>query len=458
MSTLLVDTHAHLDSGQFRADLDAVLARAADHGVGTILTVGCDLPSSRVSIELAARYPQVWASVGIHPHDAETVDARALAELTELAQAGKVVAIGETGLDFFRDRAPRDRQRQAFRAQIRLARQLGKPLIVHDRDAHDEIVAILRDEGASEVGGVMHCFSGDLALARQCIAMGFFISFAGPLTYPNSALREVAAALPVDVMLVETDCPYLAPQPFRGKRCEPAHVSATAAALAALKGLSPDDVARVTSLNALRLFGIGDVDQRTRIAYTIRNSLYLNVTNRCTNHCTFCAKFKDFTVKGHQLCLEREPAAAEVIAAVGDPAGYDEVVFCGYGEPLLRLELVKEVAAWLKGRGVRVRINTDGQANLVHGRNILPELGGLVDVISVSLNAADAATYQRVCQSIYGEAAYAAVLEFLREARHYIPAVIATAVTLPGIDIAACRRIAGELGVEFRERIYNEVG
>ena len=460
MSTApLVDTHAHLDSGQFRDDLDGVVARAREHGVGTILTVGCDLPSSRTSIELAARFDHVWASVGIHPHDAATVDDQALAELKGLAAQAKVVAIGEVGLDFYRDRAPRETQRQAFRAQIRLARELGKPLIVHDRDAHDEVLAILRDEGASEVGGVMHCFSGDLALARECVAMGFFISFAGPLTYPaNAALRAVAEGLPIDVMLVETDCPYLAPQPWRGRRCEPAYVSTTAETLAAVKGLTLDDVARVTSLNALRLFGIGEVDQSTRIAYTIRNSLYLNITNRCTNHCTFCAKFRDFTVKGHQLCLEREPTASEVIAAIGDPSGYDEVVFCGYGEPLLRLDLVKEVAAWLKSRGKMVRINTDGQANLVHDRNILPELHGLVDVISVSLNAPDAATYQRICQSACGEAGYAAILGFLREAPRHIPAVIATAVTLPGIDIAACRRLAGELGVEFRERIFNEVG
>ena len=459
MPTSLVDTHAHLDSGQFRDDVDAVVARAGENGIGTILTVGCDLASSRASVELASRYANVWASVGIHPHDAATVDAAALDELRQLAAQPRVVAIGEIGLDFYRDRSPRDVQRQAMRAQIRLARELGKPLIVHDRDAHAEVLTILREAGASEIGGVMHCFSGDLAFARECVALGFFVSFAGPLTYPaNHGLRAVAEGLPIDVMLVETDCPYLSPQPWRGKRCEPAYVRATAAELARIKGLTLDDAARVTSLNAFRLFGIGSVDQSTRIAYVIRNSLYLNITNRCTNHCTFCAKFKDFTVKGHQLCLEHEPTAAEVIAAIGDPAKYDEVVFCGYGEPLLRLDLVKEVAAWLKARGKTVRINTDGQANLVHGRDILPELHGLIDVISVSLNAPDAATYQRICQSARGEAGYAAILDFLRAAPQHIPTVTATAVTLPGINIAACQRIAEELGVEFRERIFNEVG
>jgi TatD DNase family protein len=259
-------------------------------------------------------------------------------------------------------------------------------------------------------------------------------------------------------MLVETDCPYLSPQGWRGKRCEPAYVRSTAEKLAEIKSLTIEDVARITSLNAWRLFGIGKVDQSTRIAYVIRNSLYLNITNRCTNSCTFCAKFSDFTVKGHQLCLEREPSVEEVMNAIGDPSPYDEVVFCGYGEPLLRLDLVKEVAGAMKKSGVTVRINTDGQANLVHNRNILPELAGLVDSISVSLNAPDAETYHKICCSEFGEQGYAALKEFLVEARKHIPSVTATAVTLPGIDIEACHKVAEELQVEFRERIYNEVG
>ena len=460
LQTLLVDSHAHLDSKPYATDLDAVIERARDNGIGHILTVGCDLESSRASVDLALRYPNVYASVGIHPHDASTVDDATIDELARMIESvDKVVAVGETGLDFYRDRSPRDRQQASFRRHIQLAKDTGKPLIIHDRDAHDDVVRIMQEEHAAEIGGVLHCFSGDLAMARKCVAMGFYISFAGPLTYPkNDALRSIAQALPIDVMLVETDCPYLSPQGWRGKRCEPAYVRATAEKLAEVKGLTLEDVARITSLNAWRLFGIGQVDQSTRIAYVIRNSLYLNVTNRCTNHCSFCAKFKNFTVKGHQLCLEREPSVDEVMAAIGDPSAYDEVVFCGYGEPLLRLDLVKKVAGFLKQQKITVRINTDGQANLVHGRNILPELAGLVDSISVSLNAPDAETYQKICCSEFGEQGYAALKEFLVEAKRHIPSVTATAVTLPGLDIDACRKVADELQVEFRERIYNEVG
>lgn len=455
----LIDTHAHLDSGQFAADLEAVIARAGEGGISHILTIGCDLASSRASVEIAARHPAIYAAVGIHPHDAGEADAAGLEELRRLAGAPKVIAIGEIGLDFYRDRSPREVQRQSFRHQLRLAREVGLPVIVHDREAHDEVLQILREEAASEVGGVLHCFSGDLAMAKSCIELGFYISFPGTITYPkNEAAREVVRAIPVDQMLVETDCPYLAPQAYRGRRNEPAFVRHTAEAIAAIKKLTIEDVARITTLNAFNLFGIGEADMTSKIAYRIRDSLYLNITNRCTNACIFCAKFKDFTVKGHHLRLEHEPTAAQVLAAIGDPGRYQEVVFCGYGEPLIRLDLIKEVAAWLKQKGVRVRINTDGQANLVHGRDILPELAGLIDAVSVSLNAPDAETYQRLCRSKFGEQGYEAVKDFLAAAKQHIPSVTATAVGLPGIDLEACRQVAMNLGVEFREREYNEVG
>lgn len=455
----LIDTHAHLDSSQYGSDLDAVLARSTANNISHILTIGCDLESSRRSCELASAYPQLWAAVGVHPHDATGVDAAVLAELKQLASQPKVVAIGEIGLDYYRDRSPRAIQRSVFRAQLELARDVGLPVIIHDRDAHDDILSILRESNAGEIGGVLHCFSGGLELARACVALGFYLSFAGPVTYPkNEELRQVVQMVPTEHLLVETDCPYLSPQGFRGKRNEPSHVRITAEQIAAIKGLTIEDISRITNHNVHKLFGIGRVDQASKIAYQIRDSLYLNITNRCTNSCRFCAKFKDFHVKGHQLKLDHEPNFEEIRSAVGDPTLYREVVFCGYGEPLLRLDLMIEVATWLKQSGVKVRVNTDGQANLVHGRNILPELQGLVDSISVSLNAADAKTYQHWCQSSFGEESYQALKDFLKLAMDHIPEVIATAVTLPGIDMDACRKVAAQLGVEFRAREYNELG
>ncbi len=460
MTTLpqLVDTHAHLDSSQFRSDQAEVISRAHAQGISHILTIGCDLESSRESVAIALRHQAVFAAVGVHPHDAATFTSGVRDTLKQLAREEKVVGIGEIGLDYYRDRSPREDQRRAFVQQLELARELDLPVIVHDRDAHDDVLAILADAGAG-LHGVLHCFSGNVEMARRCLELGFTLSIAGPVTYPkNTDLQDVVRSVSIDRLLVETDCPYLAPQTYRGKRNEPAYVRKTAEKIAELKGLSIQDVARITSLNAWRLFGIGTIDQQSQIAYAIRSSLYLNITNRCTNRCTFCAKFRDFTVKGHQLCLEREPDSDEIKAAIGDPAAWEEVVFCGYGESLLRLDVVKEIAGWLKQQGVRVRINTDGQANLVHGRNVLPELVGLVDSISVSLNAPDASTYQKWCRSEFGEAGYEAVKEFLRLARGVIPEVTATAVALPGLDLEACRRVASELGVVFRARDYNELG
>lgn len=455
----LVDSHAHLDGSQFAADRHATIRRAIDNGISHILTVGCDLESSAASVALAQKYACIYAAVGVHPHDATQVNTESLRQLRQLLARPKVVALGEIGLDFYRDRSPRDRQRDAFRQQIRLAKELGKPIIVHDRDAHAEVLAILQEENAAEIGGVLHCFSGDLELARKCLELGFYLSFPGTISYPkNESAREVVKAIPIDKMLVETDCPYLSPQQFRGKRNEPAYVRYTAEKIAEIKGLTIEDVARVTSRNCFDLFGIGTVDQSSKIAYQIRDSLYLNITNRCTNSCIFCAKFSDFVVKGHELKLDHEPSSAEIKQAIGDPTRYQEVVFCGYGEPLLRLDLIKELAAWLKQQGVKVRINSDGQANLVHGRNILPELQGLVDSISISLNASNAEDYQALCQSEYGIASYQAVKDFLCQAGDYIPEVTATAVTYPGIDITACEQVAKQLGVEFRAREYNEVG
>ena len=456
----LIDSHSHIYGKEFAQDFPEMLERATAAGVGTIIAVGADLESSREACQLADAYDRIYCSVGIHPHDADRVTEPCYQLVRELAQgSSKVVAIGEVGLDFYRDRSARPAQEEVFRRFIRLARELKLPLIIHDRDAHDRVVAIMREEGAAEVGGVLHCFSGDLQMARDVIEMGFRVSIPGTVTYAsNEALREVVRGVKIEHLLVETDAPYLSPVPHRGKRNEPAFVRFAAERIAELKGLSAEDVGRITSFNARRLFGIPQPDESSTVAYKIRNSLYLNITNRCSNRCTFCPKFDELTVKGHELKLSHEPDLAEVMAAVAGASDFDEVVFCGYGEPLIRLDLVLQVAAQLKRQGLRVRINTDGQANLVHGRNILPELAGLVDAVSVSLNAADPETYGRLCHTPFGSEGFAGVCDFLRQAGRYIPQVVASAVALPGLDLKPVRALAQELGVEFREREYAEVG
>ncbi len=251
----LFDTHAHLHFPEFAGDLDAVLARARVAGVARILTIGTDVATSRAAVALAAREPDVWAAVGIHPHDSASADDAALVEIERLASAARVVAIGETGLDFFRDLAPRDAQARAFRAQLALARRVGKPVIVHCRNAHEETLALLASEGVRETGGIMHCFSGDVAIARRCLDLGLLLSLAGPVTYPKpGALPEVARMVPADRLVVETDCPFLPPQPFRGKRNEPSHLVITAGRVAELRGEPLADLAARMSENARALF------------------------------------------------------------------------------------------------------------------------------------------------------------------------------------------------------------
>ncbi len=457
---VLIDTHAHIYGREYSADFADMLERATDAGISEIIVVGADIESSRAACELAAARERIYCSVGIHPHDASRVSEKCYETIRlQATENPKVVAIGEIGLDFFRDHSPRDIQESVFREFIRMARRLSLPIIVHDRDAHDLILRVLREENAAETGGVLHCFSGDLRMARECVEMGFYISIPGTVTFPNNeTLREVVRGIRTENLLLETDSPYLSPIPYRGKRNEPANVRIVAEKVAELKGLSLEDVCRITSLNARRLFRIDHGAQKSRIAYKIRNSLYLNITNRCSNRCSFCAKFSDFTVKGHYLKLDHEPSFDEVMAAVSDVSGYDEIVFCGYGEPMLRLDVIREVASELKTKGCRIRINTDGQANMVYERNVLPELEGLIDCISVSLNAADADTYDRLCRSPFGKRGFEGVCAFLREAKNYIPEVVASAVTIPGLDIEAVRRLADSLGVKFRKRIYTEVG
>jgi TatD DNase family protein len=254
----LFDTHAHLHFPEYADDLDVVLARARAAGVRRMLTVGTSVETSRAAIALAQREPDIWASVGVHPHDAADADAAALAEIERLAGGARVVAVGEIGLDFFRNLSPRDAQEQSLRVQLAIARRVGKPAIVHCREAHSEVLRLLTEEGVREVGGIMHCFSGDVGVARRCLDRGLLISLAGPVTYPNArALPEVARFVPGDRLVVETDCPFLPPQGYRGKRNEPAYLAITAGRVAELRGESLDHLATQTSENARALFRIG---------------------------------------------------------------------------------------------------------------------------------------------------------------------------------------------------------
>lgn len=252
---MLIDTHVHLNHHYYSRDFQEVLNRARDWGVQQMIVPGYDRPSSERSVELAERYG-LAAAVGVHPHDAERLRDKDLDWFREQLKQQRAVAVGEIGLDYYRDLSPRNVQQEAFRAQIGLAREIGRPIIVHNRDAGEDVLAILKDEEASTVGGVLHCFSEDLDYATRAIEMGFHIGIAGPVTYKSSdVLQEVAKTVPLDRILVETDAPYLSPQRFRGRRNEPAYVKLVAEMIADLREMPFEEVAAATTENARRLFG-----------------------------------------------------------------------------------------------------------------------------------------------------------------------------------------------------------
>ena len=256
----IVDTHAHLDFRAFDEDREQVIERARAAGVQWIMNPGTDLESSRRAIHLAESYPGVYAAVGVHPHDAKTVAESTLTELRGLARHPKVMAIGEIGLDYYRDLSPRDVQRSVFRQQLELADELGMPVILHDRDAHQDILAILEEwqaAGGSVVPSLFHAFSGDEAMAHHVLELGCYIAIGGPVTFRNARqLARLVPAIPLDRLVCETDCPFLTPHPHRGKRNEPAYVRLVVEKVAELREEGVDAIERQTTLNARTLFGL----------------------------------------------------------------------------------------------------------------------------------------------------------------------------------------------------------
>lgn len=251
---MLVDTHAHLMDAAFASDLDAVLERAAAAGVATLVCVGYDLDSSRAAVALAAARPNIFATVGVHPNYLAEAPPNWLAEVRQLARAPRVVGIGETGLDYYRTYTTPEQQQLGLQAHLRLADDLGLPVVIHCRDAASALMPLLADHSPSR--GVLHCFSGDVAQMEAAVDAGYFVSLAGTVTFKSAgSLRAVAAAAPAERLLVETDCPYLSPVPHRGQRNEPANVRLTATCVAEARGVSLETIAQQTSANAADLFG-----------------------------------------------------------------------------------------------------------------------------------------------------------------------------------------------------------
>lgn len=456
---MLIDSHVHLDMEQFDADREEVVARARAAGVGGMLNVGYDPRSIERTVALAGRYPEVHGAVGIHPHNAKEWGDASAAALKDAVRRPKIVAIGEIGLDYYRDLSPRETQREVFRRQIGIALSFKKPIVVHCREAFGDVMTILREEGASEVGGIFHAFPGGTDEAAAVLDLGFLIGIGGPLTYKGSKLPAVASRLPSSAFVLETDCPYLPPEPYRGKRNEPAYVGLVRDRLAAIRGVEPVDIERAAEMNYRRLF-LGQRRWAPSIAYALKGSIYVNVTNACTNNCGFCLRFRrDNYLYGYNLNLPADPTVEEMVSGVEALVAsgtYREIVFCGYGEPTCRHNDVMKVAAALKERGLPLRLNTNGQGNMINRRDIVPELAELFAAVSVSLGAHDRRVFARLCRPDAGEKAFDAVIDFIKRAAASTMECTVTVLDHPAVDIEACRALVAAIPrTKFRVRNYH---
>lgn len=452
---MFVDTHAHLFYQNFQDDLDDVIQRAKDAKVDYIIVPSTDLDSCKKVIELTKKYDIVYGTVGIHPHDTKNWNDNFVQQIEEFAKHEKIVGIGEIGLDYYYDFSPKEKQIEAFKSQIELALKLNLPIVVHNRDADEDILKIIKSYAGKGLRAQFHCFNGTLDEARDFIRMHHFISFTGNITFTKAdTLRNIAAKITPEHLLLETDSPFMTPVPHRGKRNEPANVKLIAEKIAEVRNVPVEYIARVTSYNAFRMFGIGSKPD-TSFTYQIGRNLYINVTNRCNADCVFCDRKGEAVVSGYNLKMSKseEPPAEVYIKEIGDPKAYHEIVFCGFGEPTIRWDVVKEVAKYVKENGGSTRLDSDGHGSFINKRDITPELKGLIDVVSISINTSDAQKYSelmRVEPKMYDE-----MISFAKKAKQYVEKVVMTAVLLDNVEIVKVRSIVeDEIGAEFRAREY----
>lgn len=452
---MFVDTHAHLFYENFKDDIDDVINRAKENSVDYILVPSTDVKTAKETIKLCDKYDFIYAAVGVHPHDTKDWNDSLLTEIGQLAKHPKVVAIGEIGLDYYYDFSPKADQIKAFRSQIELALKLELPVIAHNRDSDEDMMEIISSYCSTGLKAQFHCFNSSLQDAIEYMKMNHFISFTGNITFKKSdELRNILKHIDLNHLLLETDSPFMTPVPYRGKRNEPAYVKLVAEKIAEVHNTSVEDIAKITSLNAFRIFGIGS-KPKVSFTYKLGNSLYINVTNRCNADCVFCRRKEDPFLRGYNLGMKKseEPDANVYIKEIGDPKKYDEIVFCGYGEPTIRWDVVKEIAKYVKGQGGRTRLNTNGHGNFINRRDITPEMKGLIDVVSISFNSFNPRQYAEIMR--VDELHFYEMLEFAKKCKPFVEKVVMTVVDFDEIEIEKARKVVEEeIGAEFRVRHY----
>lgn len=452
---MYIDTHAHLFYPNFEGELDEIISRAKQNNIDFILVPATDIKTAQQVIDLTKKYEMIYGAVGVHPHDTKDWDPSFIPKIEKLAKNNKIVAIGEIGLDYYYDFSPKEKQIDAFKAQIELALKLDLPIIVHNRDSDEDVMEIIRSYCGSGLKAQFHCFNGSIEDAMELVGMNYMISFTGNITFKKADnLRKVLQHIPPENLLLETDSPFMTPVPHRGKRNEPSYVKYIAEQIAELHNLRLLDVARITSFNTFRTFGIGSKGESV-FTYTLGNALYINITNRCNAKCVFCKRKENPVLRGYNLGMERseEPSADVFIKEIGDPKKYSEIVFCGYGEPTIRWDVVKDISKYVKVNGGKTRLNTNGHANVINKKDITSEMKGIIDVVSISLNTFDPKQYSELVgveTSYFDE-----MIDFAKKAKPYVEKVVMTIVSIDEVDIERARKITEEeIGAEFRVREF----
>ncbi len=452
---MFIDTHSHLFLQDFEDDLDEVIKRARLNKVDYIIVPSTDIATAKKTLLLADKYDLIYAAVGVHPHDTKDWESSQLAEIEELAKHPKVVAIGEIGLDYHYDFSPKEKQIEAFQAQLDLAVKLKLPVVIHNRESDEDMMKIISSYCGNDLRAQFHCFNSSLEDALEYIKMNHIISFTGNITFKKSDdLRKVAAGISLDNILLETDSPFMTPEPNRGKRNEPAHVNLVAEKIAEIHNVKVEDIARVTSFNAFRFFGLSN-NKQISFTYPIGRNLYINITNRCNADCFFCSRKGDATLHGYNLKMKKdeEPSAEIYIEEIGDPANYEEIVFCGYGEPTIRWDVVKKIARYVKANGGKTRLNTNGHGSFINKRDITPEFNGLIDTVSISINTVDPRQYAKIMKldtRFFNE-----MVTFAKSVKQYVDHLVMSVVSIDEVEIGKAKDVVeNKFGAEFRVRPY----
>jgi TatD DNase family protein len=420
---MMIDSHCHLNARHFDDDREFALARAVSDGVGAFMNIGFDPETLRDTMGLVEAYPFFFAAVGCHPHDAASYNEDFERQVLGALEHPRAVAVGEIGLDFYRDLAPRDAQDRVFRRMIAIARERNKPIVIHCRDAFDEVIATLASEG-SDYRGIFHAFSGTPEEAQRIFDLGFHVGIGGVITYRNARLSETVAAIPLEKVVLETDSPYLTPHPWRGKRNESSFVTHVARTVAQVKNLSLAVVSRITSENYLTAMGITP-EALPRPVYRIGESVYI------------------------QAALA-EPADLDAIA----PDSVSEVVLTGIADPLDGLEHTLALAAKVNEWDCAVRVVTGGFANHVAGRDITPELSEAIDEIAVVFFGATLDTHNRLAYPALSAEEWESVRDFVRCAAKAGIDTVCEFVATPGFEAEPCRVFAHQLGATYDIRMY----